>query len=136
MLARLPNAVKVSRSANFEIYVARRGQFLHNTGLPHIVIRTYDRRWEAASIGYNGQPMRDLLAVVRPKPITVIGSNLTVCFPREPHRDRAAFLSHARAVQMHKVSKADVVLGICEKGDWGFFGHGHYEIVRAPSARQ
>ena len=39
---------------------------------------------QLASIGYNGQPVRSPFRVVRP-PITVL-VDLTVLFPREPHR--------------------------------------------------
>jgi hypothetical protein len=39
---------------------------------------------DLASIGYNGQPVRNPFRLVRP-PIAVL-IDLTVLFPREPHR--------------------------------------------------
>ena len=79
------------------------------------LIRTYDRSvGDLASIGYNGQPVRNPFRVVRP-PITVL-VDLTVLFPREPHRSGRY---HAGGLQLHKVVEGRLTCwGICEQGDW------------------
>ena len=56
------------------------------------------------SIGYNGQPVRNPFRVVRP-PITVL-IDLTVLFPREPHRTGRY---QANGLQLHKVDRKSVV---------------------------
>jgi hypothetical protein len=69
---------------------------------------------DLASIGYNGQPVRNPFRVVRP-PITVL-IDLTVLFPREPHRTGRY---HANGLQLHKVVEGRLTCwGICEQGDW------------------
>jgi len=69
---------------------------------------------DLASIGYNGQPVRSPFRVVRP-PITVL-IDLTVLFPREPHRMGRY---HANGLQLHKVVEGRLTCwGICEQGDW------------------
>jgi hypothetical protein len=80
-----------------------------------IAIRTYDRSvGDLASIGYNGQPARNPFRVVRP-PITVL-IDLTVLFPREPHRSGRF---HANGLQLHKVVEGRLSCwGMCEQGDW------------------
>ena len=77
MLVVLSNAVKVeSVPLNLKEF---------QTTCKPVGIRTYDRSvGDLASIGYNGQPARNPFRVVRP-PITVL-IDLTVLFPREPHR--------------------------------------------------
>ena len=67
-----------------------------------------------ASIGYNGQPVRSPLRVVRP-PITVL-VDLTVLFPREPHRSGRY---QPNGLQLHKVVEGLLSCwGLCEQGDW------------------
>jgi len=69
---------------------------------------------DLASIGYNGQPVRSPFRVVRP-PITVF-VDLTVLFPREPHRSGRY---HPNGLQLHKVVEGRLTCwGICEQGDW------------------
>jgi hypothetical protein len=77
--------------------------------------RTYDRSvGDLASIGYNGQPARNPFRVVRP-PITVL-IDLTVLFPREPHRSGRFY---ANGLQLHKVVEGRLTCrGMCEQGDW------------------
>jgi hypothetical protein len=78
-------------------------------------IRTYDRLvGDLASIGYNGQPARNPFRVVRP-PISVL-IDLTVLFPREPHRSGRF---QPNGLQLHKVVEGRLTCwGICEQGDW------------------
>ena len=78
-------------------------------------VRTYDRSvGDLASIGYNGQPVRNPFRVVRP-PITVL-IDLTVLFPREPHRSGRF---QPNGLQLHKVVEGRLTCwGICEQGDW------------------
>jgi hypothetical protein len=78
-------------------------------------VRTYDRSvGDLASIGYNGQPLRNPFRVVRP-PVTVL-VDLTVLFPREPHRTGRY---HPNGLQLHKVVEGQLSCwGICEQGDW------------------
>jgi hypothetical protein len=78
-------------------------------------VRTYDRSvGDLASIGYNGQPARNPFRVVRP-PITVL-IDLTVLFPREPHRSGRF---QPNGLQLHKVVEGRLTCwGICEQGDW------------------
>jgi hypothetical protein len=67
-----------------------------------------------ASIGYNGQPVRSPFRVVRP-PIAVL-VDLTVLFPREPHRSGRY---QPNGLQLHKVVEGRLSCwGICEQGDW------------------
>jgi hypothetical protein len=107
MLVGLFNAVKVEsvplNSRNFQ----RR--------LNPAIIRTYDRSvGDLASIGYNGQPARNPFRVVRP-PISVL-IDLTVLFPREPHRSGRF---QPNGLQLHKVVEGRLTCwGICEQGDW------------------
>jgi hypothetical protein len=125
MLVVLTNAVKVeSVPLNFSFILPPVGSFLHNSRVTHIVIRTYDRQvGKLPSIGYNGQPLRDPFRLVRP-PIPVL-IDLTVLFPREPHRDGRY---HPHGLQMHKVVEGRLSCwGICEQGDW--WGLVTYEIV-------
>jgi hypothetical protein len=79
------------------------------------LIRTYDRSvGDLASIGYNGQPARNPFRVVRP-PISVL-IDLTVLFPREPHRSGRF---QPNGLQLHKVVEGRLTCwGICEQGDW------------------
>jgi hypothetical protein len=125
MLVVLTNAVKVeSVPLNFNFILPPMGGFLRNSRVTHIVIRTYDRQvGKLPSIGYNGQPLRDPFRLVRP-PIPVL-IDLTVLFPREPHRDGRY---HPHGLQMHKVVEGRLSCwGICEQGDW--WGLVTYEIV-------
>lgn len=69
---------------------------------------------ELAAIGYNGQPVRGPFRVVRP-PIAVL-VDLTVLFPREPHRTGRY---QPNGLQLHKVVEGRLSCwGICEQGDW------------------
>ena len=69
---------------------------------------------DLASIGYNGQPARNPFRVVRP-PISVL-IDLTVLFPREPHRSGRF---QPNGLQLHKVVEGRLSCwGICEQGDW------------------
>ena len=69
---------------------------------------------DLASIGYNGQPARNPFRVVRP-PISVL-IDLTVLFPREPHRSGRF---QPNGLQLHKVVEGRLTCwGICEQGDW------------------
>ena len=69
---------------------------------------------DLASIGYNGQPARNPFRVVRP-PIRVL-IDLTVLFPREPHRSGRF---QPNGLQLHKVVEGRLTCwGICEQGDW------------------
>ncbi|MBV9353586.1 MAG: hypothetical protein JOZ23_18970 [Mycobacterium sp.] len=69
---------------------------------------------ELSSIRYTGQPVRSPFRVVRP-PIPVL-VDLTVLFPREPHR-RGRY--QPNGLQMHKVVEGRLSCwGICEQGDW------------------
>lgn len=79
------------------------------------VNRTYDRSvGDLASIGYNGQPARNPFRVVRP-PISVL-IDLTVLFPREPHRSGRF---QPNGLQLHKIVEGRLTCwGICEQGDW------------------
>ena len=94
---------------------ARRASSLVTRPPNRRLIRTYDRSvGDLASIGYNGQPVRIPFRVVRP-PITVL-VDLTVLFPREPHRSGRY---HAGGLQLHKVVEGRLTCwGICEQGDW------------------
>src|SRR6185437_11201788 len=78
-------------------------------------IRTYDRSMGSlASIGYNGQPVRSPFRVVRP-PIAVL-VDLTVLFPREPHRSGRY---QPNGLQLHKVVEGCLSCwALCEQGDW------------------
>jgi hypothetical protein len=78
-------------------------------------LRTYDRTMgQLASIGYNGQPVRSPFRVVRP-PIAVL-VDLTVLFPREPHRSGRY---QPNGLQLHKVVEGRLSCwGLCEQGDW------------------
>jgi hypothetical protein len=107
MLVALFNAV------NVESVPLNLRKFSTNCKSTHI--RTYDRSVrDLASIGYNGQPTRNPFRVVRP-PITVL-IDLTVLFPREPHRSGRF---HADGLQLHKVVEGRLTCwGICEQGDW------------------
>jgi hypothetical protein len=125
MLVVLTNAVKVeSVPLNFSFILPPVRSFLRNSRVTHLVIRTYDRQvGKLPSIGYNGQPLRDPVRLVRP-PIPVL-IDLTVLFPREPHRDGRY---HPHGLQMHKVVEGRLSCwGICEQGDW--WGLVTYEIV-------
>jgi hypothetical protein len=84
-------------------------------GLNERRIRTYDRSMsQLASIGYNGQPVRSPFRVVRP-PIKVL-VDLTVLFPREPHRSGRY---QPNGLQLHKVVEGRLTCwGLCEQGDW------------------
>lgn len=75
------------------------------------------------SIGYNGQPLRDpFRAVAPPLPVLI---DLTVLFPREPHRNGRY---HPHGLQMHKVVEGHLSCwGICEQGDW--WGLVTYEVA-------
>jgi len=78
---------------------------------------------DLASIGYNGQPARNPFRVVRP-PISVL-IDLTVLFPREPHRSGRF---QPNGLQLHKVVEGRLTCwGICEQGDW--WGLVTYPIV-------
>lgn len=67
-----------------------------------------------ASIGYNGQPLPGPFRPVRP-PVAVL-IDLTVLFPREPHRSGRY---HPNGLQLHKVVEGQLSCwGICEQGDW------------------
>ena len=69
---------------------------------------------QLASIGYNGQPVRSPFRVVRP-PVTVL-VDLTVLFPREPHRSGRY---QPNGLQLHKVVEGRLTCwGLCEQGDW------------------
>ena len=69
---------------------------------------------DLASIGYNGQPARNPFRVVHP-PISVL-IDLTVLFPREPHRSGRF---QPNGLQLHKVVEGRLTCwGICEQGDW------------------
>ena len=69
---------------------------------------------DLAPIGYNGQPVRNPFRVVRP-PIAVL-IDLTVLFPREPHRSGRF---QPNGLQLHKVVEGRLTCwGICEQGDW------------------
>ena len=82
-----------------------------------------DQVGDLPSIGYNGQPLRDPFRLVRP-PIPVL-IDLTVLFPREPHRTAAITRN---GLQLHKVVEGRLTCwGICEQGDW--WGLVTYEIV-------
>jgi hypothetical protein len=125
MVVVLTNAVKVeSVPLNFNFIFPPVCGFLRNSRVTSIVIRTYDRQvGKLPSIGYNGQPLREPFRVVRP-PIPVL-IDLTVLFPREPHRDGRY---HPHGLQMHKVVEGTLSCwGICEQGDW--WGLVTYEIV-------
>jgi hypothetical protein len=107
MLVGLFNAVKVeSVPLNSNLFRERR---IRRTN------RTYDRSvGDLASIGYNGQPARNPFRVVRP-PISVL-IDLTVLFPREPHRSGRF---QPNGLQLHKVVEGRLTCwGICEQGDW------------------
>jgi hypothetical protein len=107
MLVALFNAVKV------ESVPLNSRKFLRQVLSPNN--RTYDRSvGDLASIGYNGQPVRSPFRVVRP-PISVL-IDLTVLFPREPHRSGRY---HPNGLQLHKVVEGRLTCwGICEQGDW------------------
>ena len=78
---------------------------------------------ERVSIGYTGQPVRDPFRLVRP-PVPVL-IDLTVLFPRQPHRSGRY---HPHGLQMHKVVKGTLSCwGLCEQGDW--WGLVTYEIA-------
>jgi hypothetical protein len=78
---------------------------------------------DLASIGYNGQPARNPFRVVRPPIIVLV--DLTVLFPREPHRSGRY---HPNGLQLHKVVEGRLTCwGICEQGDW--WGLVTYPIV-------
>ena len=69
---------------------------------------------DLASIGYNGQPVRNPFRVVRP-PITVL-VDLTALFPRAPHRSGRY---QPNGLQLHKVVEGRLTCwGLCEQGDW------------------
>jgi hypothetical protein len=107
MLVSMFNAVKVeSVPLNFNLF-RQPGIGVSN--------RTYDRSvGDLASIGYNGQPARNPFRVVRP-PIPVL-IDLTVLFPREPHRSGRF---QPNGLQLHKVVEGRLSCwGICEQGDW------------------
>lgn len=107
MLVVLFNAVKVeSVPLNSNLFWER---------CPPPSTRTYDRSvGDLASIGYNGQPARNPFRVVRP-PISVL-IDLTVLFPREPHRSGRF---QPNGLQLHKVVEGRLTCwGICEQGDW------------------
>ena len=74
-------------------------------------------------IGYHGQPLRDPFRAVRPAvPVLV---DLTVLFPRRPHRDGRY---HPHGLQLHKVVEGTLSCwGVCEQGDW--WGLVTYEIA-------
>ena len=107
MLVALSNAVKVeSVPLNSNLFWER---------CPQRSTRTYDRSvGDLASIGYNGQPARNPFRVVRP-PISVL-IDLTVLFPREPHRSGRF---QPNGLQLHKVVEGRLTCwGMCEQGDW------------------
>jgi hypothetical protein len=119
MLVVLSNAVKVEsvplNSSGCCQLAASRVSSLITAPLNRRSIRTYDRSvGDLASIGYNGQPVRNPFRVVRPS-ITVL-VDLTVLFPREPHRSGRY---HAGGLQLHKVVEGRLTCwGMCEQGDW------------------
>src|ERR1700759_1181115 len=107
MLVALFNAVKVeSVPLNSNLFCDRSSRRSN---------RTYDRSvGDLASIGYNGQPARNPFRIVRP-PISVL-IDLTVLFPREPHRSGRF---QPNGLQLHKVVEGRLSCwGICEQGDW------------------
>jgi len=119
MLVSLFNAVNVEsvplNSSGCCRPAASRMSSLITRPLNRNLIRTYDRSvGDLASIGYNGQPVRNPFRMVRP-PITVL-VDLTVLFPREPHRPGRY---HAGGLQLHKVVEGRLTCwGMCEQGDW------------------
>ena len=98
--------------------------FARSASLVATRLRTYDRTvGQQPSIGYNGQPVREPFRLVRP-PVAVL-VDLTVLFPRQPHRDGRY---HPHGLQMHKVVEGRLSCwGICEQGDW--WGLVTYEIA-------
>jgi hypothetical protein len=67
-----------------------------------------------ASIGYNGQPVRNPFRVVRPAIAVLV--DLTVLFPREPHRSGHY---QPNGLQLHKVVEGRLSCwALCEQGDW------------------
>jgi hypothetical protein len=67
-----------------------------------------------ASIGYNGQPLRGPFRPVRPAVSVLL--DLTVLFPREPHRSGRY---QPNGLQLHKVVEGKLTCwGLCEQGDW------------------
>ena len=84
---------------------------------------------ELTSIGYNGQPLRPPFRSVHP-PLPVL-VDLTVLFPRQPHRTGRY---HPHGLQMHKVVKGALSCwGLCEQGDW--WGLVTYEIAYGPKRK-
>ena len=82
------------------------------------------------ALGYNGQPVREPFRSVRP-PVPVL-VDLTVLFPREPHRNGRY---HPHGLQMHKVVEGRLSCwGICEQGDW--WGLVTYEIAYGSRRRE
>ncbi|WP_396925401.1 hypothetical protein [Mycolicibacterium sp.] len=84
---------------------------------------------DLTSIGYNGQPLRPpFRPVYPPEPVLV---DLTVLFPREPHRTGRY---HPHGLQMHKVVKGTLSCwGLCEQGDW--WGLVTYDIAYGPKRK-
>ena len=81
-------------------------------------------------IAVNGQPVREPFRSVRP-PVPVL-VDLTVLFPREPHRNGRY---HPHGLQMHKVVEGRLSCwGICEQGDW--WGLVTYEIAYGSRRRE
>ena len=82
------------------------------------------------ALGYNGQPVREPFRSVRP-PVPVL-VDLTVLFPREPHRNGRY---HPHGLQMHKVVEGRLSCwGMCEQGDW--WGLVTYEIAYGSRRRE
>lgn len=69
---------------------------------------------DMAAIGYNGQPLRPPFRAVRP-PLPVL-VDLTVLFPRQPHRTGRY---HPQGLQMDQVVRGTLTCwGLCEQGQW------------------
>lgn len=67
-----------------------------------------------APIGYHGQPVRPPFRRVRP-PLPVL-LDLTVLFPRQPHRSGRF---HPHGLQLDRVVTATLSCwGLCEQGQW------------------
>jgi hypothetical protein len=125
---RISPVVSVGREAN---YIDLPGRRTANDGTPRRpAFRTYDRKMgQLASIGYNCQPVRGPFRVVRP-PIAVL-VDLTVLFPREPHRSGRY---QPNGLQLHKVVGGRLSCwGLCEQGDW--WGLVTYPIVYGSKQR-
>ncbi|WP_304113678.1 hypothetical protein [Mycolicibacterium bacteremicum] len=70
---------------------------------------------EMQSIGYGGQPTREVFRRVDP-PRTVL-VDLAALFPRQPHCRWGR--QHPHGLQMHKIVEAELTCwGLCEQGAW------------------